>query len=90
VSELARTVPVSQPAVSQHLRALKEAMLVQVQKQGQQRLYSLDPRGLAELRAYVEGLWEDVLGAFQQAAKEQAGEKAENRDRNRTEEGQDE
>lgn len=68
MSELASSVPVSQPAVSQHLRVLKDARLVRVRKQAQQRIYSLNPEGLAELRAYVEGLWEDVLGAFQAAA----------------------
>ena len=75
VSELVSAVLVSQPAVSQHLRVLKDAHLVQVQKMGQQRIYSVDPRGLSELRAYVEGLWEDVLGAFQEAADRSAAEK---------------
>jgi DNA-binding transcriptional ArsR family regulator len=65
VSELAATVPVSQPAVSQHLRVLKEAHLVKVEKQGQQRIYSLNPTGLAELRHYVEAFWEDALRAFE-------------------------
>jgi len=68
VNELVETVPVSQPAVSQHLRVLKAAGLVRVEQRGQQRIYSLDPRGLTELRLYVEGLWDHVLGAFQQAA----------------------
>jgi len=68
VSELVDAVAVSQPAVSQHLRVLKDARLVQVQKQGRQRIYSVDLKGLAELRAYVENLWENVLGAFEAAA----------------------
>jgi DNA-binding transcriptional ArsR family regulator len=68
VSELVSSVSVSQPAVSQHLRVLKQAGLVQVHKQGQQRIYSVNPQGLSDLRAYVEGLWEDVMGAFQRAA----------------------
>jgi DNA-binding transcriptional ArsR family regulator len=67
---------VSQPAVSQHLRVLKEARLVRVHKQAQQRIYSLNPEGLAELRAYVEGLWEDVLGSFQAAAEASTHEKS--------------
>jgi DNA-binding transcriptional ArsR family regulator len=75
VSALVKAVPVSQPAVSQHLRVLKDAHLVRVDKQGQQRIYSLDPHGLAELRAYVYGLWEDVLGAFQAAAERSIREK---------------
>lgn len=71
VNELVDAVAVSQPAVSQHLRVLKEARLVQVQKQGRQRIYSVDPEGLAELRAYVENLWENVLGAFEEAAEQE-------------------
>ncbi len=74
VNELAAAVPVSQPAVSQHLKLLKEARLVRMRKQGNQRIYSLDPQGLAELRAYVEELWEDVLGAYQEAAEKYAKE----------------
>ena len=54
VSELVDTVTVSRSAVSQHLRVLRAARLVQVRQQGQQRIYSLDPVGLAELRTYVE------------------------------------
>ena len=68
VSELVAVVPVSQPAVSQHLRVLKNAGLVRVEKHGQQRIYSLNPVGLAELRRYVEGLWEDALTAFGEEA----------------------
>ena len=64
VNELVAAVPVSQPAVSQHLRVLKEAQLVRVEKQGRQRIYHLNPVGLAELRRYVESFWEDVLHAF--------------------------
>ena len=70
VSELVRSVPVSQPAVSQHLKVLKEARLVQVSKQAQQRIYSLDPRGFSELRYYVDRFWDAALAAFQQAAEE--------------------
>jgi DNA-binding transcriptional ArsR family regulator len=64
VNELVEVVSVSQPAVSQHLKVLKEAQLVWMEKQGQQRIYHLDPTGLAKLRQYVEMLWEDVLSAF--------------------------
>jgi DNA-binding transcriptional ArsR family regulator len=59
---------VSQPAVSQHLKVLREAQLVRVEKRGQQRIYHLNPVGLAELRRYVESLWEDVLRAFGEEA----------------------
>lgn len=65
VGELVASVPVSQPAVSQHLRVLKEAHLVKVEKKGQQRIYSLNPSGLTELRHYVDALWEDALHAFE-------------------------
>lgn len=76
VSELVSMVNISQPAVSQHLRVLKDARLVQVQKRAQQRIYRIDPNGLADLRAYVEGLWADVLGSFQEAAQQLAQEEA--------------
>jgi DNA-binding transcriptional ArsR family regulator len=68
VGDLVDTVTVSQSAVSQHLRVLRAARLVQVRHQGQQRIYSLDPAGLAELRSYLESFWEHVLGAYQDAA----------------------
>jgi DNA-binding transcriptional ArsR family regulator len=68
VSGLVDAVSVSQSAVSQHLRVLRDAHLVQVRRQGQQRIYSLDPAGLAELRSYVESFWEHVLGAYQDTA----------------------
>lgn len=70
VNELAAALPVSQPAVSQHLQVLREARLVRVEKRGQQRIYSLDRQGLAELRSYVESVWDGVLGAFERAAAE--------------------
>lgn len=76
VSDLVRSVPVSQPAVSQHLKVLKEARLVQVHKQAQRRIYSLDPQGLSELRVYVESFWDAVLSAFQQAAEDYTKEAA--------------
>ena len=68
VTELISIVPISQPAVSQHLRVLREARLVKVEKRGQQRIYHLNPVGLAELRQYVESLWDDVLRAFAEEA----------------------
>jgi DNA-binding transcriptional ArsR family regulator len=68
VGELVEQSGVSQPAVSQHLRALREARLVRVQKAGQQRIYSVDPAGLNALRAYVEAMWTGVLAAFAASA----------------------
>ena len=68
VGEIARELPVSRPAVSQHLRVLKEAGLVTERKDGTRRLYRVDPDGLAQLRAYFEGFWTDALAAFEAAA----------------------
>lgn len=64
VGELAARLPVSQPAVSQHLRVLREAELVASVADGTRRIYRLSPVGLRTLRAYAESLWGDVLGAF--------------------------
>ena len=65
---------VSQPAVSQHLRALRGARLVRARRRGRQRIYSLDPQGLTDLRAYVESMWDGVLSAFQTAAESEANQ----------------
>jgi DNA-binding transcriptional ArsR family regulator len=72
VAELMSIVPISQPAVSQHLKVLRQAQLVAVEKRGQQRIYHLNPVGLAELRRYAEGLWDDVLRAFGEEAERMA------------------
>jgi DNA-binding transcriptional ArsR family regulator len=64
VTELVGIVSVSQPAVSQHLKVLREAQLVSVIKQGQKRIYQLNPTGLQKLRQYMESLWDDALQAF--------------------------
>jgi DNA-binding transcriptional regulator GbsR (MarR family) len=68
VNELASTLPVSRPAVSQHLRVLKDAGLVTDSRAGTRRMYQLDPEGVARLRAHFDLVWERALGAFQQAA----------------------
>src|SRR5262245_10336303 len=64
VGELARAVGVSQPAVSQHLKALRQARLVRDRRDGTRRLYGPDPEGLRRLREYVDALWDDVLTAY--------------------------
>lgn len=64
VGELARALPVSQPAVSQHLRRLREAGLVAERREGTRHYFHATPEGLAELRAYLEDLWSDVLAAY--------------------------
>jgi DNA-binding transcriptional ArsR family regulator len=68
VGEIARGLPVSRPAVSQHLRVLKQAGLVRERRDGTRNLYSVNGDGLAELRDYVERLWDDALEAFKAAA----------------------
>jgi DNA-binding transcriptional ArsR family regulator len=70
VGELARALPVSRPAVSQHLRVLKEAGLVQDTPEGTRRVYRIDPRGLEALRTYLESLWDAALAEFRRIAEE--------------------
>lgn len=64
VGELAAELPVSRPAVSQHLKVLKAARLVRVQPQGNRHLYSIRREGLDELRRYLETFWSEALGAY--------------------------
>jgi DNA-binding transcriptional ArsR family regulator len=64
VGEIADGLPVSQSAVSQHLRVLREAGLVRAQAAGTRRLYSVDLDGLGELRAWFDRFWDDALEAF--------------------------
>ncbi|HEY7583782.1 MAG TPA: metalloregulator ArsR/SmtB family transcription factor [Acidimicrobiia bacterium] len=68
VGEIASDLPVSRPAVSQHLRVLKEAGLIGERRVGTRRYYSLRRDGLVELRNYVEGFWEEALASFKAAA----------------------
>jgi|SRR5579862_4130792 len=70
VGELARELPVSRPAVSQHLRVLKEARLVVDRSAGSRRIYTLDPAGVAALRSYLDRFWGDALAAYQAALAE--------------------
>lgn len=70
VGEIARHLPVSRPAVSQHLRVLKEAGLVHDRQDGNRRLYGVDARGLSELRAYLELFWDTALAAFKEATEQ--------------------
>jgi DNA-binding transcriptional ArsR family regulator len=67
VNELASMLPVSRPAVSQHLRVLKDAGLVMDSKAGTRRVYRLDPEGVARLRAHFDRVWERALGSFEKA-----------------------
>ena len=64
VGALARGLPVSRPAVSQHLTALKAAGLVMHRSEGTRRVYYIDPHGLGELRRWLDGFWTDALESF--------------------------
>jgi DNA-binding transcriptional ArsR family regulator len=68
VGQLADVLPVSRPAVSQHLKVLKEVGLVTDRQEGTRRLYQADPEALAVLRAYLDAFWERSLAAFQDRA----------------------
>jgi DNA-binding transcriptional ArsR family regulator len=74
VGELAAGLPVSRPAVSQHLRVLKEAGLVSETPEGTRRIYRLDPRGIAAIRDWLDAHWVSALDAFKDFADEHAEE----------------
>lgn len=67
VGELAAELPVSRPAVSQHLKVLKGAGLVDDRAQGARRLYRIDPRGVGAMRDYLDGFWDQALTAYKAA-----------------------
>jgi DNA-binding transcriptional ArsR family regulator len=71
VGELAEGLPVSRPAVSQHLRILKQAGLVSDRKEGTRRLYRIDPGGLAGLRDYFDSFWGEALERFAAEARKE-------------------
>ena len=68
VGELADTLPISRPAVSQHLRVLKDGGLVVSRAEGTRRIYQLNPEGVGALHAWLGGVWGDALAMFQKAA----------------------
>ena len=68
VGELAQQLPITRPAVSQHLRVLKDGGLVVSRPEGTRRVYRLNPDGVTALRAYLDRIWTDALTAFQKAA----------------------
>jgi len=73
VGEIARGLPVSRPAVSQHLRVLKEAGLVRDRKEGTRRLYSVEAEGLRALREYLERYWDVALASFKEHVEAKEG-----------------
>jgi DNA-binding transcriptional ArsR family regulator len=74
VGELASELPVSRPAVSQHLKVLKDARLVVDQRAGNRRIYQLDPDGVGALRAYLDQFWSRALTAYKSAVEQRAEE----------------
>ena len=74
VGELASELPVSRPAVSQHLKVLKEARLVVDRRVGTRRIYQLDPEGLRTLRGYLDHFWDQALAGFKTAVEQQTKE----------------
>lgn len=66
VGELASQLPVSRPAVSQHLKVLRDAGLLEVRSEGTRNVYAVDPRGVEAMRNYLDRFWNKALHAFQQ------------------------
>ena len=74
VQDIADGMEVSRPAVSQHLKVLKEARLVVDRAEGTRRLYAVDTRGLEAVRKWLDGFWDEALAAFKEAAERAARE----------------
>jgi len=72
VGEIAKGMDVSRPAVSQHLRVLRQARLVTHRAEGTRRLYAVDTTGLDEVRRWLDGFWDETLAAFKTAAEREA------------------
>ena len=82
VGELARDFPVSRPAVSQHLKVLKDAGLVLDRPAGNRRIYQVDPEGVAMLREYLDRFWNRSLASFKQTVEQRPqGDLGDNRNR---------
>lgn len=64
VTKIAKGLPVSRPAVSQHLKVLKEAGLVREERDGTRRIYQIDPKGLGQLRRWLDQFWDEALETF--------------------------
>jgi DNA-binding transcriptional ArsR family regulator len=84
VNQLAAGLPVSRPAVSQHLRVLKDARLVRDRREGTRRIYELNPEGLALLRDHFAKLWDQALSAFKKFAEEEHQKEKNNGSRSNT------
>ena len=79
VVDIARGMPVSRPAVSQHLKVLKEAGLVADRPEGNRRVYYLDPEGLGALRGWLDQFWDAALAAFQAEVESSEGNEKESK-----------
>ena len=75
VGEIAKGLPVSRPAVSQHLKVLKEAGLVRETRDGTRRIYEIDPKGLGQLRRWLDQFWDTALDAFRAEVEKDGGKK---------------
>jgi DNA-binding transcriptional ArsR family regulator len=75
VREIADGMDVSRPAVSQHLKVLRDAGLLVVRAEGTRRLYAVDTRGIEALRSWLDGFWDEALAAFKTAAEKVAKER---------------
>ena len=76
VGEIANGLPVSRPAVSQHLKVLKDAQLVTEYRQGTRRFYAIDTQGLEMLRRYLDGFWDEALTRFKEFAESEEPRRA--------------
>lgn len=79
VADIAQQLPISRPAVSQHLRVLKDAGLVTLRSEGTRNIYQMDPEGLAALRDYLDSLWETALDQFKRKAERSSPQREEKR-----------
>lgn len=76
VGELAAHLPVTRPAVSQHLKVLKEAKLVRDRAEGTRRIYFIDPAGFGQIRGWLDRFWDESLAAYARAAEQEEEKKA--------------
>lgn len=81
VGRIAEQLPISRPAVSQHLKVLKEAGLVREAREGNRHAYSIDPHGLEAMQRWLDGFWSDALAAFKAEAETPAATKKRRRSR---------
>ncbi|MBV9771283.1 MAG: winged helix-turn-helix transcriptional regulator [Bryobacterales bacterium] len=84
VGELATQLPVSRPAVSQHLQVLKSAGLVEEERRGTRHYFRLNPKTLSQLRAHIDSMWRDALAAFSDFASKESPEHGRSKGKTRT------